>query len=49
MGIDWRACTLSDYFEALDAKIEMNDPKASGKPNASPGGSEMLRRAMAAG
>lgn len=48
LGIDWRTSTMSDYFEALEAKIEMTDPKAANKPTATPGGAEMLKRAMAA-
>lgn len=48
MGLDYRTATMGDYFEAVEAKIEMNDPKSANKPMASPGGSEMLRRAMEA-
>lgn len=45
MGLDWRALSLSDYFEALEAFNEAHDPEAKSTPS-SAGDLSDLRRLM---
>lgn len=45
MGLDWRALSLSDYFEALEAFNEAHDPEVK-STQSSAGDLSDLRRLM---